>query len=316
MQALLLGSLRGRLGALAARGGPGRPAAGLRGAPTAARALSERAEAGAEAGAGADRRSFGFADVESGEHREKVKGVFRSVAPSYDAMNDFMSFFMHRLWKDHFVRVVQPFPGQRHLDVAGGTGDVAFRMLRGIREAERRAEEQRADALGEYGTVTVYDINPAMLEEGRKRAAKLGLGGEDSGLAWLEGDAEALPFEDGAFDSYTIAFGIRNVTNVDRALAEARRVLKPGGHFCCLEFSEVNNQVLRELYDTYSFSVIPYIGAAVAGDPDSYQYLVESIRKFPKQEEFAGMIRAAGLKAVRYENLFDGMVAVHSGFKL
>ena len=265
-------------------------------------------------------RVFGFEEgVGFEEHRERVLDVFRRVAPQYDVMNDAMSFFLHRLWKDHLVEVVQPFPGQRHLDVAGGTGDVAFRMLQGIRAAEAEARTARYphwEAEAAPGEVTVFDINAAMLAEGRGRAERRGLGGEGSGLRWVEGDAEALPFDTEAFDSYTVSFGIRNVTDIPRALREAHRVLRPGGHFCCLEFSKVNNALLQELYDQYSFHVIPHIGAAVAGDAGSYQYLVDSIRTFPKQEEFAGMVRDAGFGEVRYENLFDGMVAIHSGFKV
>ena len=318
---------------------PGRGALGVGAAPEGLRVVGAAAEgavrlaggaageagvgtgsgAGAGSGAGGG-RTFGFEEgVGFEEHRERVLDVFRRVAPQYDVMNDAMSFFLHRLWKDRLVEVVQPFPGQRHLDVAGGTGDVAFRMLEGIRAAEAAARAAKAptpESDAPPGEVTVFDINAAMLAEGRGRAERKGLGGQGAGLRWVEGDAEALPFEGEAFDSYTVSFGIRNVTDIPRALCEAFRVLRPGGHFCCLEFSQVNNVLLRELYDQYSFRVIPHIGAAVAGDPGSYQYLVDSIRTFPKQDDFAEMVRAAGFREVRYENLFDGMVAIHSGFKV
>lgn len=225
-----------------------------------------------------------------------------------------------------------PFAGQRHLDVAGGTGDVAFRVYRAIREAERRrdgghqvraptqppasssgAAETAADAseAAARGSVTVCDINAAMLREGEKKAAAQGVGGD--GMQWVEGNAEALPFPDAAFDSYTIAFGIRNVTDRPAALAEAARVLRPGGRMLCLEFSKVAVPGLQQLYDLYSFSVIPEIGRLVAGDADSYRYLVESIRMFPGQEAFAGLLRGAGFAGVRYENLAGGVVAIHSG---
>lgn len=162
----------------------------------------------------------------------------------------------------------------------------------------------------------VCDINPAMLEEGKKKVVDLNIPNASEGLSWVESDAESLPFEDNSFDTYTISFGIRNVSDIDACLKEAHRVLRKGGHFCCLEFSQVNNEVLRQIYDLYSMNVIPYIGAAYAGDGDSYQYLVESIRKFPDQEEFSRIISRNNFKKVRYENLLDGVVAMHSGFKL
>ena len=207
---------------------------------------------------------------------------------------------------------LHPFPGMQHLDVAGGTGDVAFRVVRGIQNEERKAVSETSD---KKGTVTVFDINAPMLEEGKKKASSLH-DIDSSRMTWVEGNAEQLPFNDNTFDSYTIAFGIRNVTNRDKALFEANRVLKPGGRFLCLEFSKVTLPVLRDIYDEYSFRVIPEIGRVVAGDKDSYQYLVESIRMFPDQETFSEMIREAGFIGVRYENLTAGVVALHSGIKV
>lgn len=223
-------------------------------------------------------------------------------------MNDLMSGGLHRLWKDHLVQSLAPFAGQRHLDVAGGTGDVAFRVLRGIRDSEARITSTGTKCLG---SVVVCDINTAMLKEGERKAASQGI--DATSIEWVEGNAENLPFEDRAFDSYTIAFGIRNVTDRPAALREARRVLRPGGRFLCLEFSKVIVPGLQQLYDVYSFRVIPEIGRVVAGDAESYRYLVESIRMFPGQEEFASMVREAGFRAVMYENLTAGVVAIHSG---
>lgn len=256
---------------------------------------------------------FGYQEVPIQQKRGLVGQVFSSVAPSYDVMNDLMSAGLHRLWKDRLVSKLSPWPGMRHLDVAGGTGDVAFRVLRAIRAAEARAP---SGASAHPGEVTVFDINAEMLKEGQRRADAFGLGGPAGGLHWVQGDAEELPFEDGSMDSYTVAFGIRNVTHRDSALAEAYRVLRPGGRFMCLEFSHVTVPGLREFYDAYSFNVIPQVGRLVAGDAASYQYLVESIRKFPDQEAFADMIHAAGFSSVGYENLTAGIVALHSGFKL
>lgn len=242
-----------------------------------------------------------------------VGGVFSSVASSYDLMNDLMSGGVHRLWKDRLVTQLRPFPGMQHLDVAGGTGDIAFRVLRRLREAE--ADAQGGAAEPHQGSVIVADINAEMLAEGRRRAVARGLGG-DPGLSWLQADAEAMPCAKESLDSYTIAFGIRNVTDVPAALREAYRVLRPGGRFLCLEFSQVTLPGLRELYETYSFNVIPKIGRFVANDEKSYQYLVESIRQFPPQDEFADMIADAGFMGVKYENLTGGIVAIHSGAKM
>ncbi|KAK9813099.1 hypothetical protein WJX72_009000 [[Myrmecia] bisecta] len=258
--------------------------------------------------------SFGFKEVAAEEKVGLVGEVFRSVAPSYDIMNDLMSAGLHRLWKDRLVSKLCPFAGMQHLDVAGGTGDIAFRVLEAIRRAETDVQQQSGEPHPSPGVVTVCDINPAMLEEGKKKAiaAKYDL----QGLRWQEGNAEALPFQDHSMDGYTIAFGIRNVTHIDKALQEAHRVLRPGGRFLCLEFSQVVLPGLRELYDLYSMNVIPKIGRVVANDEASYQYLVESIRRFPDQDTFAGMVEDAGLQQVEYENLSGGIVAIHSGFKL
>lgn len=213
------------------------------------------------------------------------------------------------------VDVLQPFAGMQHLDVAGGTGDVAFRVLREIRRAEHDAVRRSSALATTPGSVTICDINPDMLEAGKARVGGAGLAG-DAGLSWVVGNAEELPFHDASFDAYTIAFGIRNVTNRDAALREAHRVLRPGGRLLVLEFSRVNVPGLREIYEAYSFHVIPKIGELVARDGSSYQYLVESIRKFPDQDTFADMIEAAGFSRVGYENMTGGVVALHSGFKL
>eukprot|EP00887_Chlorella_sp_A99_P001236 scaffold14.g1236.t1 len=292
---------------------------------------------------------FGFKEVPVEEKQQLVGKVFRSVAPSYDVMNDLMSGGLHRLWKDRLVEKLRPAPSQRHLDVAGGTGDVAFRVLDAIRDAARSsagrplsaaaaAADGGAAVAAGPGHVTVCDINAAMLAEGQKKAAARGIGAAE--MDWVEGNAERLPFRDEQFDSYTIAFGIRNVTDRMAALREAHRrgcgsararpglpvharacslphplpplsltrpraasrVLKVGGRFMCLEFSKVVVPGLQQL--------------VVAGDAESYQYLVESIRMFPGQEEFARLVEGAGFAGVEYENLTAGVVAIHSGFKL
>jgi demethylmenaquinone methyltransferase / 2-methoxy-6-polyprenyl-1,4-benzoquinol methylase len=240
---------------------------------------------------------FGFQTVDEGQKAGMVHGVFTRVASKYDVMNDLMSGGVHRLWKDGMMDWLAPRPGQRLLDVAGGTGDVAFRFLK------------RAPG----ATATVLDMTESMLVEGRQRAEA---GRMADRLDWIVGDAMALPFADATFDVYTISFGIRNVTRIPDALAEAYRVLKTGGRLMVLEFSQIPNEGLQWLYDRYSFNVIPVMGQIVAGDRDSYQYLVESIRKFPDQETFAAMIGAAGFEQVRYRNLTMGVAALHSGWKL
>ncbi|CAH1737491.1 2-methoxy-6-polyprenyl-1,4-benzoquinol methylase, mitochondrial [Aphis gossypii] len=245
---------------------------------------------------------FGFQTVDETEKSKKVHQVFKNVADSYDAMNDVMSCGVHRLWKDELMKTLDPSPRTRLLDVAGGTGDIAFRYLKYISDME-----------GD-GHVTIADINSSMLEEGKKRALNLKLN-QDS-VSWVECDAENLPMESDSYSAYTIAFGIRNVTHIDKALDEAYRVLEPGGRFLCLEFSQVNPAALRWLYDQYSFNVIPVMGHVVAGQWKPYQYLVESIRKFPSQEDFKYMIESAGFRCVTYSNLTFGVVAIHSGFKL
>ncbi|KAG0590691.1 hypothetical protein M758_1G085600 [Ceratodon purpureus] len=261
--------------------------------------------------------NFGFREVPEQEKSKLVGEVFSNVASNYDLMNDLMSGGLHRLWKDRLVSKLAPFPGMQHLDVAGGTGDVAFRVVDAIQKAEQRVPGTTlADADEEDQTrVYVCDINPNMLEVGKKRAKERGLGNAAC-LVWMEGDAEALTLKDESVDGYTIAFGIRNVTHIDRALKEAYRVLRRGGRFLCLELSHVSTPGFKEMYDAYSFNVIPRMGEVVSGDRASYQYLVESVRKFPNQERFGSMIADAGFKEVEYENLVGGVVAIHSGFKL
>jgi len=248
---------------------------------------------------------FGFKSVREDVKKEKVLDVFHSVADKYDLMNDAMSWGVHRVWKDYFISQLDPGPGTKLLDVAGGTGDIAFRFLDKV--GRSLAEDE------EGASVVVCDINNSMLQVGESRALSLGY---HSGISWVEGDAQCLPFPDSSFDCYTIAFGIRNVVRVEEALSEAYRVLKPGGRFMCLEFSAVTTPGLDSLYDLYSFQVIPPMGKILTGDWDSYQYLVESIRQFPDQETFADMIRTAGFRFVDYENLTFGVAAIHSGFKL
>jgi len=244
---------------------------------------------------------FGFRDVPLEEKQTLVNDVFHSVARRYDLMNDLMSAGLHRAWKDIMVTTLNPPRNDRPyalLDVAGGTGDVAFRA---------------AQASGAGFRATVCDINADMLAVGRDRAAKRHL---DDRVSFVEGNAEALAFPDRSFDGYTIAFGIRNVPRIDLALAEAFRVLKPGGRILCLEFSSVDVPGLDRLYDLFSFRVIPELGRAVTGDAESYRYLVESIRQFPKPAAFADMIRTAGFSRVNWQTLSGGIVALHSGWRL
>uniref|UniRef100_A0A0V0GAT2 2-methoxy-6-polyprenyl-1,4-benzoquinol methylase, mitochondrial n=1 Tax=Triatoma dimidiata TaxID=72491 RepID=A0A0V0GAT2_TRIDM len=248
-----------------------------------------------------DETHFGFERVSEEEKSKKVYDVFARVANNYDLMNDLMSGGMHRYWKDVFMQRLSPTDGTELLDVAGGTGDIAFRFHRYLENNHM------------IGRVTVCDINKEMLRVGEERAKKAGLGGK---IEWVEGDAERLPFPEESFSAYTIAFGIRNVTRMREALLEAKRVLCPGGRFLCLEFSHVDNPLLKKIYDEYSFQVIPALGQIVAGDWRSYQYLIESIRQFPNQETFADMIAEVGFKEVTFENLSCGIVAIHSAFKL
>lgn len=245
---------------------------------------------------------FGEKQVTPEEKTTLVRGVFDSVADNYDIMNDLMSGGLHRLWKDSFVRRIRPRSSingsnMKFLDVAGGTGDIAFRIKKRAPGAD----------------ITVFDLNPNMLDVGRDRAIDRGW---IDGFEWVTGNAADLPFPDQSFDVYTIAFGLRNVTLIDEALREAARVLKPGGRFFCLEFSHVREPLLAKAYDIYSYNVIPRIGAAVAKDKDSYQYLVESIRKFPTQENLKARMEYAGLKNCAFSNLSAGIVAIHSGMKV
>jgi demethylmenaquinone methyltransferase/2-methoxy-6-polyprenyl-1,4-benzoquinol methylase len=240
---------------------------------------------------------FGFETVREDEKAGRVQGVFTSVASKYDIMNDVMSVGIHRIWKEAMMDWLAPRAGQKLLDVAGGTGDVSFKFL------------GRAGS----GHAIVCDITESMLVAGRQRAEAESMSGS---LDWVVGDAMALPFEDNTFDVYTISFGIRNVTRPQEALNEAYRVLRPGGRLMVLEFSQLPNPMMQAAYDSYSFNVIPQMGQLIAGDRDSYQYLVESIRKFPNQETFLGMVKTAGFGNAKYRNLSLGIAALHSGWKL
>ena len=244
---------------------------------------------------------FGFRDVPLGDKQTLVNSVFHSVAPRYDLMNDLMSAGLHRVWKNIMIDTLNPPKSDALfalLDVAGGTGDIAFRA---------------AKAAGNNFRATVCDINPGMLAVGRERAAAQHL---DDRVSFVEGNAERLDFGDRAFDGYTIAFGIRNVPRIDLALNEAFRVLRPGSRFLCLEFSAVDVPGLERLYELFSFKVIPPLGRAVTGDAESYRYLVESIRRFPRPNAFAEMIRSAGFARVNWQILSGGIVALHSGWRL
>lgn len=241
---------------------------------------------------------FGRQQVNAQEKTRKVLGVFDSVAAKYDIMNDFMSGGLHRLWKDRLIREIRPRKDMAFLDVAGGTGDIAFRIYK---------------ATDGQAKITVSDINASMLKVGRERGINRGI---VKNVSWKEADAAALPFENNSFDVYTIAFGLRNVTLIDNALREAYRVLKPGGRFFCLEFSHVKEPTLAKLYDAYSFGVIPKIGKVITKDEDSYQYLVESIRNMPTQEALKQRLQDAGFDKARYTNLTYGVVAIHEAWKL
>ena len=240
---------------------------------------------------------FGFETVPEAEKAKKVQGVFTSVASKYDVMNDVMSLGVHRIWKEAMMDWLAPRPSQKLLDVAGGTGDISFKFLK------------RAGS----GHATVLDITENMLIEGRKRAEANQV--LDS-LNWVVGDAMALPFADNSFDVYTISFGIRNVTRPQEALNEAFRVLRPGGRLMVLEFSQIPVPLAQKAYDFYSFNVIPRMGKLITNDRDSYQYLIESIRKFPNQETFLSMVRQAGFENANYRNLSLGIAALHSGWKI
>ncbi|MEC4592906.1 class I SAM-dependent methyltransferase [Nitrospirillum amazonense] len=257
-------------------------------------------------------RSFGFRAINPAEKAPLVQGVFSSVASRYDIMNDLMSVGIHRLWKADFVSLVNPRAGETILDVAGGTGDIAFRMA----------------AKAPAARIMVCDLTEAMVRVGRDRGIDKGsMPGWDQvaetrgglptgGLQWTVGNAESLPLPNRSVDAYTIAFGLRNVTHIDKALAEAYRVLKPGGRFYCLEFSQVNLPILRELYDRYSFEVLPRIGQVVAGDRDSYQYLVESIRRFPEREALCRRLEAVGFSQAKARPLTGGVAAIHSAWRV
>ena len=278
--------------------GPGK--ANEREAPPSAAAQAAEAEGDAD---------FGFRRVTEAEKSFLVRDVFESVSPRYDLMNDLMSGGIHRLWKSTLVDWLNPRPGMTLLDVAGGTGDIAARVI------ERVGERFGPEAAG---PVIVCDLTPEMLAVGRDRLIDRGLlPGESGGpLHWLCGDAEALPLPARSVEAYTIGFGLRNVTRIEAALVEARRVLKPGGRFLCLEFSQVVLPLLDRLYELYSFRVLPALGAAVTGNREAYSYLVESIRRFPAQDELAAMMAAAGLEQVRYRNLTGGVAALHSAWRL
>jgi demethylmenaquinone methyltransferase/2-methoxy-6-polyprenyl-1,4-benzoquinol methylase len=244
--------------------------------------------------------SFGYREVAEHEKESLVRQVFSSVAQRYDVMNDLMSVGVHRFWKDAMVEWLNPQPGQSILDVAGGTGDIAFRIA------------DMARSRGGDADIVVCDINADMLAEGVRRADEKG----ESRLSWVCGDAERLPVPDASMDAYTIAFGIRNVTHVEAALTEARRVLRPGGRFLCLEFSRVEAPGLDAIYDRYSFAVLPRLGEWVAKDGEAYRYLAESIRRFPAQKPFAAMIERAGLSRVKVRNLSGGIAAMHSAWRI
>jgi demethylmenaquinone methyltransferase/2-methoxy-6-polyprenyl-1,4-benzoquinol methylase len=245
--------------------------------------------------------SFGYQEVRPEDKPGLVRDLFARVAWRYDLMNDLMSAGVHRLWKAALIDWLAPHSDLRLVDVAGGTGDIAFRVL------------SRAERTGSSPRIVVCDVNLAMLEVGRDRAIDAN---RLDAIEWVCADAEALPLPDRSMDAYTIAFGIRNVTRIDRALSEARRILVPGGRFLCLEFAPAPWSALRRAYDTYSFNVVPWLGARVAGDQAAYLYLVESIRRFPDQATFAHMIEQAGLERVRHRDLSGGIAAIHSAWRL
>jgi len=255
----------------------------------------------------ASKTHFGYRTVESDQKAGLVRAVFDGVADQYDVMNDLMSGGVHRLWKTAMIDWLNPRPGSHLLDVAGGTGDIALRFIERLKD-KNGGTQNRAP-----GHVTVCDINEAMIGVGRDRAVDRGILHE---IDWTCGNAEALPVASGSVDAYTIAFGIRNVTDIPAALAEARRVLKPGGRFLCLEFSHVVLPGLKSVYEAYSFRILPALGEMVTGNREAYQYLAESIRRFPDQATFAGMIEAAGLDQVKVRNLSGGIAAMHSAWRI
>lgn len=250
------------------------------------------------AGKNKESRWFGYNEVDPAEKTRRVIGVFDSVADRYDLMNDIMSAGIHRLWKNRFVRMMRPAAHKVLLDVAGGTGDIAFRYR---------------EKAGKDAQITVSDLNAEMLRVGQKRAIDRGY---VNGFSWVEANAESLPFDDNSFDLYSISFGLRNVTHIDDALAEAFRVLRPGGQFFCLEFSQVSDPLLRKIYDRYSFSFIPAMGELVAKDRESYQYLAESIRQFPTRVQLKRRLEAAGFEQVKAIPLTGGIAAIHIGNKI
>ena len=275
---------------------------------------------------GSNKTSFGFEEVPEHERQMRVNQVFTSVADKYDLMNDLMSLGIHRIWKDYFIRVVRPDPQWNYIDVASGTGDIAFRYLKELdryfpstskvsidptnASVTESLEQKRSNPTSKC---VVADINPHMLAVGKQRATDNHLYDR---IQWIEANAEALPFNNEQFDIYTIAFGIRNCTHIDRVISEAYRILKKGGRFLCLEFSQVNNTLLRYLYNQYAKTFIPPMGQIVANDWKSYQYLIESIHVFPKQKELVELIRSCNFCYVSYENLSFGIAAIHSGYKL
>ena len=245
-----------------------------------------------------NRTHFGFKTILSSDKASLVHDVFTNVASKYDLMNDVMSLGIHRLWKDALMDWLNPQPGQHLLDVAGGTGDISFRFI------------NRAKGLAK---ATVFDMTESMLSEGQKRSEAKNLA---KNLEWVCGDAMSLPFKNNIFDVYTISFGIRNVTEISKAISEAYRVLKIGGRITVLEFGQMPDELLQKIYNKYSFNIIPEMGRLIAGDRDSYQYLVESIRRFPKQDDFAELLRFEGFENVKYRNMSFGIAAIHSGWKV
>jgi demethylmenaquinone methyltransferase/2-methoxy-6-polyprenyl-1,4-benzoquinol methylase len=246
---------------------------------------------------------FGEEEVTPEEKTQKVRGVFDSVAPKYDVMNDVMSGGLHRIWKDRLIQMIRPRPGLSYLDVAGGTGDIAFRILKKI-----RSQPAYTDAKTK---ITLCDLDEDMLRVGRDRAYDRGYLND---FDWVTGNAEYLPLPDNSVDVYTISFGLRNVTHIDTALKEAKRVLKPGGRFFCLEFSHIKDPLLSKAYDAYSYNFIPKFGEFVAGDADSYQYLVESIRKFPTQQQLVNRLQSAGFNKPSSKNMTFGVVCIHKAY--